>query len=121
TATCTGISELPQVVVTNADDSSSPEKAESGEEMIEIINLCDEIPKFPAKSDDRQIFCLKDGHSRVALDPVCHPRRPATMSTAARDTISLETLLRRETPRTLTRRERYLIALTLASSYLQLK
>lgn len=113
--------EPPQLLVTNADDSGNPERVESGEEMIDIINLCDEIPKFPAKADDGQLFCLNDGLCRVALDPVCHWRRSTTTSAATRDTISLGTLLRRGTPRTLTRRERYLIALTLASSYLQLK
>jgi hypothetical protein len=111
--------EPPQLIVTNSDDSSNQEKIESGERTIEIINLCDEIPKFLAKADDGQLFCLKNDHCRVTLNPVYHPQ-PATTSAAARDTISLETLLRKDTPRMLTRRERYLIALTLASSYLQL-
>ncbi|KAM3550099.1 hypothetical protein ARSEF4850_008513 [Beauveria asiatica] len=120
TAASTETPEPPQIIVTNTDANSNQEKVGGGDRMIDIVNLCDEIPKFPTKADDGQPFCLKGDSCRVALNPVC-PSRPAITSTTAWDTISLEALLRKDTPRVLTRRERYLISLTLASSYLQLK
>ncbi|KAK7425124.1 hypothetical protein QQX98_000038 [Neonectria punicea] len=119
TAAATKTVDPPQLIVTNPDGNVDPSKLQGiGEGMIEINNLCDEMPKFPAKANG-QLFCLKDDHCRIAINPLCHST--ATTSTAARDMISLDALLRKNTPRTLTRRERYLIGLTLASSYLQLK
>jgi len=81
--------------------------------MIDVSNLCDTIAAYCSNLKYRS--CLKGAQGRFVLSPL------ESQDTAdVRDTISLEKLLRKDSKITLTRRQRYLIALTLASSHLQL-
>ena len=82
--------------------------------MIDISNLCDTIAAY--RTNLKHHSCLKGEECRFALSPL------DSQSTGdMRDTISLEKLLSKDSNITLTRRQRYLIALTLASSHLQLQ
>jgi hypothetical protein len=84
-------------------------------EMIDIHNLCDTIAAY--RSNLKHRSCLKGEQGRFAVSPVEGKR--STID--SRDTVSLEELLRETCSFTLTRRQRYLIAFTLASSHLQLQ
>jgi hypothetical protein len=81
--------------------------------LIDISNLCDTIAAF--KSNLKHRSCLRGEQGRFALSPL-----ESQGVTDIRDTVSLDTLLCKNSKITLTRRQRYLIALTLASSHLQL-
>lgn len=81
--------------------------------MVDVSNLCDTIAAYPANM--QQSYCLKGEEARFALQPLGNHS-----ATDIQDTVSLEQLLSKDSKITLTRRERYLIALTLASSHLQL-
>lgn len=82
--------------------------------MIDVSNLCDTIATYRTNLKHRS--CLKGEQYRFALSPL------DTQGTGdIRDAISLEQLLSKDPTITLTRRQRYLIALTLASSHLQLQ
>jgi hypothetical protein len=83
-------------------------------DTIDIVSLCDTIATF--RSSLKTHCCLKGEQCRFAVSPVESPERTADV----RDTVSLGNLLRKDSTITLTRRQRYLIALTIASSYLQL-
>jgi hypothetical protein len=88
--------------------------------MTRILSLCEEIPRFHSKDNHTRPFFLRDDNCSISLQPVqCLAKYPSPAS--SKDMIPLETLLRRSSSRRLTRQARYLIGLTLASSYLQLK
>jgi hypothetical protein len=104
--------QAPVPIVTFTDTSKPiPQTDDIG--MIDVSNLCDTIASYGGDVKHRN--CLKGEEGRFALSPVESQGR-----TDVRNTISLESLLRKESKVTLTRRQRYLIALTLASSHLQL-
>lgn len=78
--------------------------------MDDIVDLCDTIANFC--SNVKHCSYLKGEQCRFVLSPL--------KSADLGETVSLEGLLRKNSKITLTRRQRYLIALTLSSSYLQL-
>lgn len=89
--------------------------------MTRILSLCEEIPRFHSKDNHTRPFFLGDDNCSISLQPVQRTAKYPSPATS-KDMISLlETLLRRSSSRRLTRQARYLIGLTLASSYLQLK
>jgi hypothetical protein len=82
--------------------------------MIDVSNLCDIIA--PYRKNFKHRSCLKGEQRRFAPSPL------DTQDTGdIRDIISLELLLSKDSTITLTRQERYLIAVTIASSHLQLQ
>ncbi|KAE8440783.1 hypothetical protein EG329_006583 [Mollisiaceae sp. DMI_Dod_QoI] len=101
---------IPQVTFT---DTSNPIPRVDEIDMIDISNLCDTIAACGSNLKYRS--CFRGEHSRFALSPV-----ESQVVTDIRDTVSLERLLCKDAKITLTRRQRYFIALTLASSHLQL-
>lgn len=116
---------VPQVTVTDADNGKQTRAGQIGADardkpMIKTLSLCQEIPNFHSKDNFTQPVFLGDGHCTMSLHPV---RRSAqsTVPSTVKDMVSLDILLKRNTNRRLTRQARYLIGLTLASSYLQLK
>jgi hypothetical protein len=82
--------------------------------MIDVSNLCDTIASYRKNLKHRS--CLKGEQYRFALSPL-----DSQGTGDIRDTISLEQLLSKDSIITLTRRQRYFIAVTLASSHLQLQ
>lgn len=114
----------PQIAITQISASThrvGQEAADSYDKtMTRIISLCEEIPRFRSKDSQAQPFLLGDDHCSISLQPLQRPAKSPD-PTISKDMISLETLLRRGSSRRLTRQARYLIGLTLASSYLQLK
>jgi hypothetical protein len=101
---------IPQVTFT---DTSIPISHADEIDMIDISNLCDTIAA--CRSNLKHRSCLRGEQVRFALSPL-----ESQGVTDIRDTVSLETLLCKDSKITLTRRQRYLIALTLSSSHLQL-
>ncbi|CAG8974902.1 hypothetical protein HYALB_00006686 [Hymenoscyphus albidus] len=105
------ISPVPNIIMTPASfEDSKPSSLSVAIDMIEINNLCDTIATY--RTDSKQCCRLKGEEGSFALQPLG--------ATDIGDTISLEEILRKESKISLTRRQRYNIALTLASSHLQL-
>ncbi|KAH8805200.1 hypothetical protein F5884DRAFT_442575 [Xylogone sp. PMI_703] len=101
---------VPHVTFT---DTSSLVSRVDEMDMVDVSNLCDTIAAY--RSNHKQHSCLRGEQSRFALNPL-----ESQSIVDICNTVSLEKLLRKDSEITLTRRQRYLIALTLASSHLQL-
>lgn len=112
-------SSTPRVTVTARETTDGNIGPSSYEDMIRIRCLCEEIPKFHAHLDRKRPYLLSHADCSVSVHPLLHSSPNATVT--AGDMVSLESLLRKSSTRRLTRQARYLIGLTLASSYLQLK
>jgi hypothetical protein len=102
---------IPQVTFT---DTSNPISRADELDMVDISNLCDTIAACGLNLKQRS--CLVGEQGRFALSPL-----ESQGITGIYDAVSLESLLCKDSKITLTRRQRYLIALTLASSHLQLQ
>lgn len=79
--------------------------------MINIHNLCDSVISYQTNIQVHN--CLAGKESRFALQPL-------ESQSNTQEAISLADLLKKDSPITLTRKQRYSIALTIASSHLQL-
>lgn len=82
--------------------------------MIDISNLCDTIAAYG--SSHALVGCLKDEEYQFSISP----SQCCGAAADIRDTVSLESLLRKDSKTRITCRQRYFIALILASSHLQL-
>lgn len=82
--------------------------------LSEIIDLCSTIAG--CQSTSHCLGLLKDNENQYSVFPILKPQAGADVQ----ELTTLEAILSKTFPVTLTRRERYFIALALASSHLQL-
>jgi hypothetical protein len=108
----TSAATVPRVTFT--DVSATPENVEEAS-MADVHNLCDTIATY--RSNFTTSSCLKGNECRFALSP----SKGGGSKPDTSKSVTLEFLLSSESAIPLTRCDRYFIALTIASSHLQLQ